>query len=102
MRSRYERRLAELPVGGRQVAVRLTVRRFFCGAVDWARQTFVEQVEGPTTRYARAAPAVKVWWRAVAPSSRTSTRASPRPEAGSAAAACSSNSRPAATAAATR
>jgi transposase len=64
--SRYERHLTELPVGGRRVVVRLMVRRFFCDDPGCSRRTFVEQVEGLTTRYARAGPGVKVWWRAVA------------------------------------
>ncbi|WP_330302063.1 MULTISPECIES: transposase family protein [unclassified Streptomyces] len=48
--SRYGRRLAEYPVGGRRVVVRLEVRRFFCDAADCGCRTFVEQVEGLTTR----------------------------------------------------
>ncbi|MGW2858205.1 ISL3 family transposase [Streptomyces sp. NPDC001205] len=64
--SRYQRHLAELPVGGRRVVVRLTVRRFFCDTANCPRRTFVEQVEGLTSKYARAGPGVKVWWRAVA------------------------------------
>jgi transposase len=64
--SRYERHLTELPVGGRRVVVRLTVRRFFCDAPDCPRRTFVEQVPGLTSRYARAGPMVRVLWRAVA------------------------------------
>ncbi|MEV0185786.1 transposase family protein [Streptomyces sp. NPDC050625] len=54
--SRYGRRLTEYPVGGRRVVVKLEVRRFFCDAADCGRRTFVEQVEGLTTRYARAGP----------------------------------------------
>ncbi|MFF3137674.1 transposase family protein [Streptomyces mirabilis] len=64
--SRYRRHLAELPVGGRRVVVRLTVRRFFCDTATCSRRTFVEQVEGLTSKYARAGPGVNVWWRAVA------------------------------------
>jgi hypothetical protein len=36
--------------------VKLEVRRFFCDALDCGRRTFVEQIEGLTTRYARAGP----------------------------------------------
>ncbi|MET9039870.1 transposase family protein [Streptomyces mirabilis] len=64
--SRYQRHLAELPVGGRRAVVRLTVRRFFCDTADCPRRTFVEQVEGLTSKYVRAGPGVMVWWRAVA------------------------------------
>ncbi|MFG2472639.1 transposase family protein [Streptomyces canus] len=42
--SRYGRPLAEYPVGGRRVVVKLEVRRFFCNAPDCGRRTFVEQV----------------------------------------------------------
>ncbi|WP_159047733.1 ISL3 family transposase, partial [Streptomyces sp. WM6378] len=64
--SRYGRHLVEMPVGGRRVVVKLAVRRFFCENADCPRRTFVEQVEGLTSRYARAGPGVKVLWRAVA------------------------------------
>jgi hypothetical protein len=64
--SRYGRRLAEYPVGGRRVVVKLEVRRFFCDAAGCGRRTFVEQVQGLTTRYARANPGVKRLWRSVA------------------------------------
>ncbi|WP_353962338.1 transposase family protein [Streptomyces sp. NBC_00452] len=37
--SRYGRRLAEYPVGGRRVVVKLEVRRFFCDAPDCGRRT---------------------------------------------------------------
>ncbi|MFF5004933.1 transposase family protein [Streptomyces phaeochromogenes] len=57
--SRYGRRLTEYPVGGRKVVVKLEVRRFFCDTPECGRRTFVEQVEGLTTRYARAGPGVK-------------------------------------------
>jgi zinc-finger of transposase IS204/IS1001/IS1096/IS1165 len=64
--SRYGRRLAEHPIGGRRLVVKLEVRRFFCDAPDCGRRTFVEQIEGLTTRYARAGPGVKALWRSVA------------------------------------
>ncbi len=51
--SRYRRRLGDLPVAGRPVAVWLTVRRFFCDHVDCSACTFVEQVPGLTERHAR-------------------------------------------------
>ena len=54
--SRYERRLADAAIGGRQVEIRLAVRRFFCDGRDCERRTFAEQVDGLTTRYARKTP----------------------------------------------
>ncbi|MEU4345017.1 ISL3 family transposase [Nocardia sp. NPDC023852] len=51
--SRYERRLADLPVGGQPVCVRLTVRRFFCRNMSCRHRTFVEQVVGLTERRRR-------------------------------------------------
>ena len=54
--SAYGRRLADAPVGGRRVLVRLAVRRFFCGNPDCPAVTFAEQVEGLTARRARRTP----------------------------------------------
>jgi len=54
--SRYQRRLADAAVGGRQVEIRLAVRRFFCPDTGCKRKTFAEQVDGLTTRYARKTP----------------------------------------------
>jgi transposase len=51
--SRYTRRLADAPLGGRRVAVHLQVRRFRCAAQPCGRRTFVEQVPhlaGPRAR----------------------------------------------------
>jgi transposase len=64
--SRYSRRLADAPVGGRRVMIRLTVRRFFCQAPGCKRRTFAEQVEGLTTRYARRTPPLAAALGAVA------------------------------------
>jgi transposase len=54
--SRYARTLADAAIGGRQVEIRLAVRRFFCTAGCCTRRTFAEQVEGLTVRYARKTP----------------------------------------------
>jgi transposase len=54
--STYQRRLADAPVGGHQVVIRLGVRRFFCGNPDCAAVTFAEQVGGLTSRRARRTP----------------------------------------------
>lgn len=47
----YRRCLADAAVGGRPVAIDLSVRRLFCDVASCARRTFVEQVEGLTIRY---------------------------------------------------
>ncbi|WP_306209193.1 transposase family protein [Actinoplanes sp. RD1] len=44
--SRYQRRLADLPVAGRLVELCLTVRRFFCLNTVCEMRTFVEQSSG--------------------------------------------------------
>jgi transposase len=54
--SGYERRLADAPVGGQPVTIRLAVRRFFCDSPDCGAVTFAEQVEGLTARRARRTP----------------------------------------------
>jgi len=54
--SGYERRLADAPVGGQPVTIRLAVRRFFCGNPDCAAVTFAEQAGGLTSRRARRTP----------------------------------------------
>ena len=54
--STYGRRLADAPVGGQPVIIRLAVRRFFCGNPGCAAVTFAEQVEGLTSRCARRTP----------------------------------------------
>ncbi|MFI6079235.1 ISL3 family transposase [Actinoplanes sp. NPDC051343] len=51
--SRYQRRLADLPVAGRLVQLSLTVRRFFCVSTVCAMRTFAEQVAGQARRWAR-------------------------------------------------
>lgn len=54
--STYGRRLADAPVGGQPVVIRLAVRRFFCGNPDCAAVTFAEQIDGLTSRHARRTP----------------------------------------------
>jgi transposase len=54
--SRYSRTLADAAVGGRQVEIRLAVRRFACRAPGCAQRIFSEQVSGLTVRYARKTP----------------------------------------------
>jgi hypothetical protein len=50
---RYQRRLVDLAVSGRQVELRLTIRRFRCRDPSCAAVTFAEQVEGLTRAYGR-------------------------------------------------
>lgn len=52
-------RLADAPVAGRRVEIRLRVRRFFCNGTDCAVRTFAEQVAGLTARYARCSPLLR-------------------------------------------
>jgi len=54
--SSYGRRLADAPIGGRRVLIRLVVRRFFCGNPDCPAVTFAEQIDGLTSRRARRTP----------------------------------------------
>jgi transposase len=51
--SRYRRRLADAPVGGRRILIELSVRRLFCDHDPCDRRTFAEQIEGLTVRYGR-------------------------------------------------
>jgi transposase len=51
--SRYVRRLADWGVGGREVLIELTVRRFRCEQPACPRGTFAEQVPGLTARRGR-------------------------------------------------
>ncbi len=57
--SRYGRRLADAPVGGQRVLIRLTVRRFFCGNPACPAVTFAEQIDGLTSRRARRTPLLR-------------------------------------------
>jgi transposase len=42
--SRYQRTVADVPCGGRQVCLLLTVRKFFCDTPDCVRKIFTERV----------------------------------------------------------
>jgi len=57
--SSYGRRLADVPVGGQRVLIRLVARRFFCGNPDCPAVTFAEQIGGLTSRHARRTPALR-------------------------------------------
>src|SRR5688572_20942617 len=51
--SRYERRLADAAIGGREVVIHLRVGRFLCGNGACECRTFSEQVAGLTFRHGR-------------------------------------------------
>lgn len=57
--SRYGRRLADAPCGGRGVVIELSVRRLFCDNGECRRVTFAEQIDGLTSRYGRRAPVLQ-------------------------------------------
>ncbi|MER5521635.1 ISL3 family transposase [Streptomyces sp. NPDC002763] len=50
---RYQRRLKDLPLAEQVLVIRLTVRRFICGAADCPRRTFAEPFSRLTTPHAR-------------------------------------------------
>jgi transposase len=51
--SRYERRLLDSAVAGRETVLHLRVRRFFCAFAGCVRRIFAEQVDGLTVRHGR-------------------------------------------------
>ena len=57
--SRYRRHLDDMAVAGQPVVIHLTVRRFYCPAVDCERRTFAEQVPRLTWRYGRRTPVAR-------------------------------------------
>ncbi|WP_240509406.1 ISL3 family transposase [Streptomyces agglomeratus] len=63
---RYERRIADAAVGGRPVAIRLTVRRFRCDMAPCGRRSFAEQVDGLTFRYGRRSVLQRAMLEAIA------------------------------------
>ncbi|WP_433221836.1 transposase family protein [Dactylosporangium sp. CS-047395] len=64
--SRYERRLLDAAVGGREVALHLKMRRFFCDTPTCARRIFSEQVDGVTIRHGRYSTLVRQLMQALA------------------------------------
>ncbi|WP_081594318.1 ISL3 family transposase [Nocardia brasiliensis] len=64
--SRYRRRLSDTAITGREVVIRLQVRRLFCGNPDCGRRTFAEQVPGLAERHARRTSLLQRVLRAVA------------------------------------
>lgn len=64
--SRYERRLLDTAVAGREAVICLQVRRFACRDRACPKRTFAEQVSGLTSRHARRTPGVTAVLEAVA------------------------------------
>ena len=64
--SHYERRLLDTAIGGCEVVICLTVRRFICLSPECTKVTFAEQISGLTSRHARRTPAVTAVLQAVA------------------------------------
>jgi transposase len=54
--ARYQRQLADLPLGGRRVQVIALIRRFKCLNRRCGQSTFSEQIPGLTTPFARRTP----------------------------------------------
>jgi transposase len=54
--SRYERRLSDTAAAGREVLIRLWVRRLFCDNAECVKKTFAEAVPELAPRYARRTP----------------------------------------------
>ncbi|WP_213291122.1 transposase family protein, partial [Bradyrhizobium sp. sGM-13] len=61
--SRYQRRLTDLPLAGRQVRVMVVARRFRCDTVLCGRRIFTERFEGnrheAPTSPSRGSPAIQ-------------------------------------------
>ncbi|MGE7387773.1 transposase family protein [Streptomyces sp. NPDC004126] len=67
VRSTYMRRLADRPLGGRRVLLRLRVRRFFCDNGLCSRRTMAERVPSLTARYRRRTTALARMVQAIGP-----------------------------------
>ena len=64
--SMYGQRLADAPVGGQRVLIRLAVRRFFCGNPDCPAVMCAKQIDGLTSRR----PGGPLRWDGSSPGSR--------------------------------
>jgi transposase len=64
--SRYERRLCDTAIAGREALIHLQVRRFLCGNGACRKKTFAEQVSGLTVRYGRRTVGLAGVLRAIA------------------------------------
>lgn len=52
----YQRTLTDTPLAGRRVRILVAVRRFRCGHAECSAETFVEQIPGLTSPFARYTP----------------------------------------------
>jgi len=57
--SRYQRRLADVALGGRRMVIVLSVQRLACDTTTCDRRTFTEQVPGLTVPYGRRTPLLR-------------------------------------------
>jgi hypothetical protein len=82
--SRYERRVSDTAVSGRELLIHLGVRRFFSDNAACSKKIFSEQVPGLTVRYGRRSMGLGRTLRAVALAlgGRAGTRLSRRLAAG--------------------
>ena len=64
--SRYERRLLDGLVAGRETVLHLRVRRFFCTVAGCVRKIFAEQIDGLTVRHGRHSALARRMLEAVA------------------------------------
>lgn len=61
----YSRSVADVPVSGRAVVLRLRIRRFKCIDPGCRAVTFAEQIPGVTTAFSRYTDALSVWWEQI-------------------------------------
>ena len=66
MHGHYQRNLADTPISGRPVGIRLSVRRFTCDATGCPRRTFAEQFDGLTLPHSRSSPPLRTALTSVA------------------------------------
>ena len=59
--SRYSRKVADVPCGGRQVRLMLTVRKFICHTSDCFRSIFTERLPELVLSYARMTNRLRQW-----------------------------------------
>jgi transposase len=75
--ARYQRQLADLPLGGRRVRVIADIRRFMCVSPRCGHSTFSEQIPGLTTPFARRTPPLADALAEVALAGRPGARLAP-------------------------
>jgi transposase len=63
--SRYSRKVADVPCGGRQVLLLLTVRKYICHTGDCTRSIFTERLPELVQSYARMTNRLRQWIEAI-------------------------------------